>query len=372
MTAHAKLSASSSARWMTCPGSVKLTEGMVDKGSIHAQEGTTAHSLAEMALDEDKNAADFEGFTEDMAFYVQKYIDYVRQLWNPSAVLEVEVRVDLRDWIPGGFGTSDVILMDEDEGVIHVVDLKYGKGVEVDAEWNTQAMLYGLGALGRLDPWELSGIKRVHLHIVQPRISNYSEWSISKDDLLEWGEKVVIPCAQRCFDDDAPLKVSEKGCQWCLAKATCPALYEHNMKIIASDFDNLDDEVELVKPNKLSDDQLRVIMDNKGLIEKWLKGVEEHIFSQIEHGGTFPGYKMVEGRSIRKWAEGADAKLTELLGDDAYDKKLINITNAEKLIGKKAFAELAITEKPQGKPTLAPESDKRPPLPTITDDFEEM
>lgn len=372
MTAHAKLSASSSSRWMTCPASVKATEGMVDRGSIHAQEGTTAHSLAEMALNEEKSPYDFDGFTDEMQMNVQKYVDYVHQLWSPSSILEVEIRVDLREWIPDGFGTSDVIITDFDEGVVHVVDLKYGRGVKVDAENNTQAMLYGLGALGRFDPWELMSIQRVHLHIVQPRIGNYSEWSITKDALLAWGDDVVIPAAKRCFDADAPFVVSEKGCQWCLAKATCPALYEHNMKLITDDFDNLDEVTEIVpvKPDTVAPEKLRLIMDNKRLLEKWLAGIEEYIFSTIEHGGTFEGYKMVEGRSVRKWKDDAETQLLAMGYTAIYDHKMKGITELEKLIGTKAFAEMDLTEKPEGKPTLAPESDKRQPMKTINDDFE--
>ena len=224
MAAHAKLSASGSARWLNCPGSVNAEKGVKEKSSFFAQEGTAAHALAEYCLVNHVSARSqlgniFEGFevTSDMTDHVQNYVDYVLQFEGQHMY---EVRVDFSPWVPEGFGTCDAMIIG-DSRKLRVIDLKYGKGIRVDAEDNTQAMLYGLGAYE--DFGHIYDIDSIVITIHQPRLDHVSEWEITVTDLLAWGEEVKSKAAD-CFKDDAPREPSEKACQWCKAKPTCPAL----------------------------------------------------------------------------------------------------------------------------------------------------
>jgi len=358
---HHPMGPSGADRWMVCPASVGDTIHMVDEGSDAAREGTIAHTLGELALSEGKDCDDFEGYTDEMRFYTQKYVDYVRS-WAGTNKIYVEQRLDLNTYIPYGKGTSDAIIIDAAERTLHVMDLKYGKGVEVYAENNRQGMIYALGAYDKVS--KHYEIDHIVIHIIQPRLGSFSEWSISTEKLLAFGEQVKV-AADRCLEIDPEYHPDDKACMWCKAKATCPALYEHSLAVIGEDFDPL-------PPTQMTDEQLRLVIDNKGLIEKWLKAVESHVFERLEHGGSFNGYKMVEGRSQRKWVDGAETKLEQMLGPDAFNTKLKNITDIEKLLGKKHFNELGLTLKPEGKPVLVREDDKRPALGTIADDFEAM
>jgi len=268
--------------------------------------------------------------------------------------------LDLGHIIPEGMGTADAIIIVGD--TLHVIDLKYGMR-KVDAENNPQLQIYAEGALWKLLKKKRYNISNVTVHIHQPRAGGASSWSVSPQDLLIFGKK-VSKAAERCLDKDAPLNPSEKACEWCRAKATCPALYQKNLELVGGDF-------EVLPPvDSMTDDQMRLVLQHKGLIEKWLKAIESNVFARVERGESFEGFKMVEGRSVRKWSDAAEERLTQILGDNAFDKKLIGITAAEKILGKKQLEELNITEKPEGKPVLVHESDKRPPMATIADDFE--
>lgn len=360
MSDHAKLSPSSAARWMHCAGSVALTADMPDETTSYAEEGTKAHGLAEFCLTHTLNTDSVVGseYDDDMRMHVQSHIDYVRKVANGER-LYVEQRLDLREWIADGFGTADTLILKKRERHLDVIDLKYGMG-KVNAEGNEQLYIYALGALANVR----GQVDTVAVHISQPRLHHYDVHTLSVSELEHFGFKVA-KAADLCLTDNAPLNPSEKACQWCKAKATCPALYDHNLKVIGEDFDP-------IAPADMTDAQLKLVIDNKGLIEKWLKAVESHIFDRLEHGGTFDGYKMVEGRSMRKYTDEAETVLVKLLGDEAYEKKLIGITDAEKKIGKKHFNELGITSKPAGKPTLVPESDKREAVLSKLDDFDEL
>ena len=365
---HAKLSASGSSRWLNCPGSVKAEEHFTDKSSSFADEGTVAHAVSEKILE----GADPRGLldtypeptiniavTQEMLDYVQIYVDYVRSIPGERMI---EVKVDFSDWVPEGFGTSDALIIDND--TLHVVDLKYGKGVAVYAENNSQAMLYALGAVA--DFGSIYNIRQVKMAIVQPRLDNISEWEISVPDLLKWAEWVKER-AELALTDNAPRVPSNKACQWCKAQATCPALLDLTHKTVAAQFDDL------TEVHTLSDEQLSFVLENKKLIEAWLSAVEKMVEERLLSGGEFTGFKLVEGRSTRAWSdeEAVEGVLVEALGDQAYTKKLLTPAAAEKALGK-AKSQLIkdYINKPTGAPTLAHISDKRPALGATADDFD--
>jgi len=268
--------------------------------------------------------------------------------------LLVEQRVDFSPWVNEGFGTCDAIVIDG--SYLHIVDLKYGKGVPVTAEENTQAILYALGAYN--DYSMIHDIRHITISIVQPRLNNISEWSLSLSDLLNWGER-ISQAAQATQEDNAPRNPSEKACQWCKAKAKCPALHAKAEKIMLSHFDDFDP----TNPDALTHEQLVQVLEGKKLVMAWLEAVEDYATSQLKSGKDFAGYKLVAGRSLRAWGddEAAEKILVEVLGEAAFSKKLISVAQAEKALGKgKTQAIDSFIVKPEGAPTLAPESDPRP------------
>ena len=367
--AHAKLSASGSAMWINCPGSIKANAGLVDKGSAFAAEGTAAHELAEMCLTKENNPSDYQlqninGFEVDneMVEHISGYVNYVRSI---NGEHHYEQRVDFSQWVKDGFGTSDAIVLDGK--TLHCIDLKYGRGVAVDAENNTQGLLYGLGAYESFSVFE-DDFDTVKIHIYQPRIHNYSDWEISIKDLLAWGEWVKDR-AQLALSDNAPRVPGEKQCKWCKAKFGCKALADYTNELITAEFEDLTPSCDA---DKLNDDQIANVLAHKLLITEWLNAVEQYAFDKLERGEPVPGYKLVAGRSIRKWSDNAEQTLADQLGDKAYSKKLIGIGDAEKLIGKKQLEQMAITIKPEGKPTIVPESDKRKPLSNVSEMFESL
>ena len=279
----------------------------------------------------------------------------------------VEQRVDYSNWIPDGFGTTDFLCIGKG-GVCDVVDLKYGKGLVVDAFDNTQAMLYCIGILNEFD--FLHDIEKFNIHIYQPRVNNISEWSITTEDLIKFA-KLAKRQAELALTDNAPIVAGEKQCQWCAHKNRCPALLKHTEEVISAEFDDLD---ELGSPNEISQAQVKLILDNKKLIESWMKAVEELAFDKLMSGEEVEGYKLVEGRSIRKWAnqEEAVVVLESMLGADAFERKLLTPAKATKALGKNKGDIEALIVKPDGKPTLAPESDKRKPFGDVSCEFEEI
>ena len=361
MTTHAKLSASGSARWINCPGSVAAEENFPNTTSIFAEEGTAAHELAEIVLSEGGSTFNWEGrflpenntnpVTQEMCNYIQDYVDYVRLI---KGELLVEQRVDFSSWVHEGFGTCDAIVIDGSH--LHIVDLKYGKGVPVYAEDNTQAILYALGAYSDYDM--IHDIQQVTVSIVQPRLNNISEWSLSLADLLLWGER-ISQAAQATQEDAAPRVPSEKACQWCKAKATCPALHAKAEKLMLSNFDDFD----AANPDSLTHEQLVQVLKGKKLLMAWLEAVEDYATFQLKAGKDFAGYKLVAGRSLRAWGddEAAEKILIKVLGEAAFSKKLISVAQAEKTLGKGKTQTIdGLIVKPEGAPTLAPNSDPRP------------
>jgi len=373
MTAHAKLSASGSARWLNCPGSVNAEKGIKDKSSFFAAEGTAAHALGEHCLVNNVTADSqigltFEGFVVDnyMAEFVQSYVDYVRQFTGEHLY---EVRVDFSPWVPEGFGTCDAMVIQSD-GILRVIDLKYGQGLRVDAEDNTQAMLYALGAYE--DFGSIYDIDTIEITIHQPRLDHVSEWMITVNDLLTWGEEVKRKAAE-CLKPDAPRNASDKACQWCKAKPTCPALKTLTETAIIRMFDDVD-AATMPLTDTLTDEQLKQALQHKKLITGWLDSVEAHIVERLTEGQDFDGFKIVEGRSIRKWADETGAAILlekKYSEDELYKKSLISVSQAEKLVGKKETAMLSDwIVKPPGKPTLALNEDKRPAINLQESDFD--
>lgn len=371
---HAKLSSSASKRWLGCPGSVKLSEHYPNGSSIYADEGTIAHGVAEGMINKDDKlvqkyeveAAKFYGehpelngtFLE-MKMILQPYVDYVFEEYaeqvheDGAAQLMTEERVDLTEYIPGGFGTSDVVILRQ--GRLHIIDLKYGKGVSVSAEDNPQLKLYALGTLARFDM--LYDIEDVVMTIYQPRLDNVSTDTIKAKDLYAWGEEVIKPGAQLALSEDAPVHAGD----WC---QFCPARYDCK--------ERARDAMELQKylgQMVLSPEEIAEILGKIDRLTKFAEDIKDSALTKALDGEEIPGWKVVEGRSIRKYVGSEEEIVRQCEGagyDQAllYERKLLTITNMEKLMGKKQFAEVlgAYVEKPEGKPTLAPESDKRPAI----------
>lgn len=361
---HSKLGPSSAHRWMRCPASHRVTRELVDVGSVYAAEGTAAHELGENVLrNPTSNCVDyldckFNGFivTQEMADNVQEYVDHIRAI---PGDLEIEVRVDYTPWVEGGFGTSDAIVFDVENKTLHVWDLKYGKGVPVHAEGSEQGQLYALGA------WHgcrhLYDIEKVVIGIHQPRLAHVTDWEITVTELLQFAEKAHAASLDAMLED-APFNPGEKQCQWCGYADQCEANAEHHMMVVSNQFNSL----EPPPVESLSDEQVAYIINNAKSVKAWLSKVEIRALQQIETGHALPGLKLVEGRSLRKWS--SESEVAELVHDidvvpaDFFVTKMVSPAQAEKIVGKKRFAELfaEVVVKPTGKPTIVPETDKRP------------
>lgn len=380
-TKHAKLGASNAHRWLACPGSVAAEAALPtgDTSSIFAIEGTAAHELSELVLLSNKEPQDWIGkaldempdwiVDEEMANYVQVYTDYCRAIAKKADETFIEQTVSYEDWVPQGFGTNDFGALLVNDRRIKIADLKYGKGVQVDAENNPQPMLYALGTYAEYG-W-VGEFDYIDIAIVQPRLDHISEWSISVKDLLKWAEW-VSQRAEIALSDDAERVPGEKQCRFCAVKPTCKALMKYTEDIIMAEFDDLDD---MPSPDTLSDKDLRRVLEAKSMIEGWLGSVETVVRERLEAGETFEGFKLVEGRSLRKWANEDEATVTlkDLIGDDAFKVTLISPAQAEKALKKEQRSQLDdLIVKPAGKPTLVPEDDKRPAINLTDEDFEDV
>lgn len=373
MTTHAKLSASGSHRWITCPGSVRAAEFAPKQGpSLAADLGTAAHDLAESTLVAGKyDCKDWLGHplpdnnaitvSREMVAYVNDYLHLIESI---GGVQLYEHRVDFSAWVPDGFGTSDCIAYKD--GTLYVIDLKYGVGVRVDAVENTQGLLYALGAY---DEMELAyPIERVRIIISQPRLESISEWEIPTAELLKRGEWIAER-ASLALSDNAPRVPEEDACRWCPASATCAALLTKVHAATAEDFDDLP------KADTLTDAQVAEALKAKKLIMGWLDAVEAYATEKAQTADGFPGFKLVAGRSSRSWADEAEAEamLTGLLAEAAHERKLLSVAKAEKLLDKAQKKELAkYVTKSAGAPTLVPDSDPRPALGATAEDFDAL
>jgi len=366
---HAVLSASGAHRWAYCTGSRKAEEGLPDTTSPAAEEGTIAHELASDSLTHGDSLDAYED--QEMADFVRQYIDYCWQIANSKAdgsVMLIEHKVDYSDWVPGGFGTADFISIDD--GVAHIVDLKYGFN-RVSAQENLQGVCYALGILSDFN--FIYNIDTITFTIVQPRLDHIDEWSISVPELLKKGEWLAQR-AEEAMTDDAPRTPGESQCRWCKAKATCGALQKLTADTLMVEFDDL---AAAPNPDTLTEEQLALALNNKSLIIGWLDAVEKAAHTKLDAGEAFPGWKLVAGRSNRRWVdeEKALTLLARLLGGrkNATTTKILSPAQAEKALGKDNRPRIAkhITT-PTGAPTLAPADDPRPAVGASIDDFEEV
>jgi Protein of unknown function (DUF2800) len=359
MAEHAKLSASGAHRWLACPASVRMEDGLANTTSEFAEEGTLAHSIAEGALRAGAGATIATNVDHEMRIEVQKYVDYVIE--TPGA-LYIEQRVDFSKWVPEGFGTADAIKITE--GTLTVIDLKYGKGIPVSAENNPQAMLYGLGAVDMYDfLYEFDTVKLV---IHQPRLNNVSEWEISKEDLLLWGLSIVAPAARLALEETAPFNPGEKACQWCKAKNTCAARAEMALNVATEGFGTAGTDIAIIDRETLSNEQVAGILPHVAGLIKFCNDIKAYAKTEIEEGREIPGFKLVDGKSSRVWTDEtvvasamARAKLKE---KERYNFKLLSPAQAEKKLGKDHHILKKYVEKKPGAPTLVPETDKRQSL----------
>lgn len=369
---HALLSASSAHRWINCTPAPYLEAQHPDTSSDAAAEGTAAHELAEhklrQHLDMPTTRPVSEWDSEEMDDYTDQYADHVmaelqraREV-DKAAFLGIEERLDFSHIVPDGFGTGDALIVSDD--TLTVVDLKYGKGVEVSAVGNPQMRLYALGALATYGA--IYDIEQVRMVIFQPRLGNVSVEEVAVDDLLAWAENVVRPAAEKAIAGEGELKAGQ-WCRFCRHAAQCPALAKEMFAPVPTSAEHVPAAPD---PDTLTDDQIATIVTNAGELKKWLTKVESYALAQATEGHNYPGLKLVEGRSVRKYTDETDvARTVEAAGEDPYKpREVLGITAMTKHLGKKRFEDLLgdYVHKPEGKPTLVPESDKRPALELAT------
>ena len=369
---HATLSASSSERWLNCPPSARLCENYEDRGSDYAAEGTDAHALCEFRLQQalgmpaEDPIENLSWYNTEMEECAQGYAAYVVELLETAKqtcsdpVVMIEQRVDFSRWVQDGFGTADCIVIAD--GVMNIVDYKHGKGVEVSAVGNPQMRLYALGALEIFD--DIYDIGRVCMTIFQPRKGNVSTDVIEKEALLEWADGDLAEKAKLAYEGLGDFHCGE-WCRFCKAKHECRARAEANLKLAQYDFK---------LPPLLEDSEIEVILSRADQLVSWVNDIKEYALQKAISGKEWKGFKLVEGRSNRRYTDDAlVAAAVEGIGLDPYEKKVLGVTAMQKLLGKSRFEELLspYIEKPQGKPTLVPDSDKRPAINTAKNDFME-
>ena len=369
---HAVLSASSSDRWLHCPPSARLCESYEDKGSDYAAEGTDAHALCEyklrqaLGLEAEDPTENLTWYNEEMddcatgyAAYVLEQVEAAKQVCADPVVL-IEQRVDFSRWVEDGFGTADALIIAD--GTLKICDYKHGLGVLVRAEKNPQLMCYALGALELFD--KIYDIDTVSMTIYQPRRDNVSTFEMSKHDLFQWADEVLKPTAELAFAGDGNFLCGE-WCGFCKAKTDCRARAEANLALA---------QYEFKLPPLLTDEDIEDILSKVDELVAWASDIKEYALQQAISGKEWTGWKLVEGRSNRKYInDTVVADVVEHAGFDPYERKVLGVTAMQKLLGKSRFDELLspYIEKPQGKPALVPESDKRPAMSTAAADFKE-
>ncbi|ECQ0707887.1 DUF2800 domain-containing protein [Listeria monocytogenes] len=385
---HAKLSASGSSRWLNCTPSIALEAKFPEQknGGVFAQEGTLAHSFAELLLQKfngDVAKAEYARklnrlkknslYDASMIDHVEVYTTIVIEKFqeahaaDKNAVLSIEQQLDYSEYARGGFGTGDAVIVGN--GVVEIIDLKYGKGVPVSAKENSQLMLYGLGAY---NAFELDyDLHTVRMTIVQPRLDDVTEFEMEVSDLLDWAENVVKPAALLADAGKGELNPGP-WCKFCRARSICKARAEANLALTSYDFKD---------PRLLQPHEIAKVLGQVAELKSWVEDVKSFALKEAESRGIeFPGWKLVEGRSNRRYADAEMVQaMLELEGyseEELLSKKLISLTDMEKLIGKKQVSAILgdLIEKPAGKPTLVVETDKRQAVKLksdATDDFAE-
>ena len=378
MMAHAVLSASASKRWLSCPPSARLERKFPDKAGEAAREGTLAHALAEAQIrhylgeiTDEEEALRIETirgnalYAPEMDEYVSEYVDLcIEKINEAHGTALVEERLDFSRWVKHGFGTGDMVILGD--GVLEIVDLKYGKGVPVSAEGNPQMQLYALGAIEQYGC--IYDFDHVRMSIFQPRNGGLSTHLISVDDLLAWGEEIK-PIAELAYAGKGEFQAGEH-CRFCKAAAQCKALSEYNIEIAKLEFRDAD---------LLTDEEVSLVLSRVDGLVRYAEKIKVFALNEALKGHKWPGYKVVEGRSNRRITD--EVKAAKLLrkagyGDDVIYKpiKMQGITELEKALTKKKFTTLlgSVVEKPPGKPTLVPEEDERPEYDSAKNEFEVM
>ena len=375
MPKHAFLSASSSHRWLACPPSALLCAKEADQSSAYAKQGSDAHELCEYLLlkalghDPPDPTENLDYYDAEMLSCAEGYRDFVMEQVEEARKLSadtlicVEQRLDYSRWVENGFGTGDCVIVADD--LLHVIDYKYGLGVLVsasgeDGTGNSQLKCYALGALDTFG--DLYDIRRIKLSIYQPRRENVDTFEMKVEDLLHWADDVLSPIAKLAFTGDGEFCAGDH-CVFCKVKATCRARADYNMELAKYEFE---------KPAMLNDEEIASILPMIDSLVSWATDIKEFALQQALSGTVYEGYKVVEGRSNRKYSdETAVARIVQEAGYDPFEKKLLGVTAMQRQLGKKRFQELlgGLLYKPPGKPVLVPTSDSRPEMNTAANDF---
>lgn len=383
MGEHALISPSAAHRWLHCTPSIRLSEQFGNTESTYAAEGTLAHNIAELTLKQHFKhispiiAAEggtrpglislrrHELYNAELQKRVDEYVSFVIETYNaylhedPNTKIYIECQFNLGHIIPGGFGTGDTVIVSG--STICLIDLKMGRGVPVDAEWNPQQMLYAKGAVDAFG--KHTWLDNVRIVIYQPRIDNINEWEISVDQLDAWIENKAIPAAQKAFEGVGEYQAGDH-CKFCPAKSVCRANADYNLEVVKETFMDVE---------KLSDEEISMILLREKNIQSWLKAVKEYALSQALTGKKWPAMKLVKGVSRRKYINEEDIKELLLLKGYKEDQfsttELISITDMQTLLGKNTFNSLLADHvvKPEGAPTLVSWEDKRPEYNSLED-----
>ena len=377
MAKHAFLAASASERWLHCPPSAKLCAQEDDQGSEYARQGSDAHALCEHLLlralgretsdpteDLTYYDAEMQEAAEAYAAFVMEQVAEAKSVCHDPLIC-VEQTVDFSKWVQHGFGTADALIVADD--TLYITDMKYGVGCLVTADGedgtgNSQLKCYALGAIDTFG--DLYDINRIRLSIFQPRRDNVDTFELTKADLLQWADDVLAPIAKLAYEGQGEFEAGNH-CQFCRVKATCRKRAEYAMELAKYEF---------ADAPTLDENEIAEILPQIDTLVSWAEDIKSYALNQALSGVRYPGFKLVAGRSNRKYAdEAAVARVVSEAGYDPYDKKLVGITEMTKRLGKKRFEELlnGLLIKPEGKPVLVPATDTRPELNNAKNDFME-